>query len=87
MNKTKIEYLTHTWNPIAMRCSPVSEGCSNCWHLALANRLAKNPMIPEDRQKAYAGGEPVLIEKELDAPLNRKKPAIIGVQFMGDLFK
>lgn len=86
MQKTKIEYLTHSWSPIAMRCTPVSEGCKNCWHLALANRLAKNPIIPEDRQKAYAGGEPVLIEKELKAPPKLRKPAIIGVQFMGDLF-
>ena len=30
MNKTKIEYLTHTWSPIAMRCTPVSEGCAKC---------------------------------------------------------
>lgn len=86
MNKTNIEYLTHTWNPIAMRCDPVSEGCKNCWHLTLSNRLSKNPMISEDRQKAYAGGEPVLIKKELDAPSKLRKPAIIGVQFMGDLF-
>ena len=86
MNKTNIEYLSHSWNPLAMKCAPISEGCANCWHLSLAKRLAKNPMIPEDRQKAYAGGEPVLIEKELDAPLKLKKPAIIGVQFMGDLF-
>lgn len=86
MNKTNIEYLTHSWSPIAMRCTPISEGCKNCWHLALANRLAKNPLIPKDRQKAYAGGLPVLIEKELNAPLRMKKPAMIGVQFMGDLF-
>ena len=26
MNKTAIEYLTHTWNPIKMRCTPVSVG-------------------------------------------------------------
>lgn len=86
MNKTNIEYLTHTWNPIAMRCDPVSEGCKNCWHLALANRLSKNPLIPEDRQKAYAGGKPVLVEKKINAPLKLKNPSIIGVQFMGDLF-
>jgi len=87
MNKTKIEYLTHTWNPIAMRCAPVSEGCKNCWHLTLANRLAKNPLIPKDRQIAYAGGKPVLIEKELHFLGTRtEKPTIVGVQFMGDLF-
>lgn len=87
MNKTGIEYLTHTWNPIAMRCTPISEGCANCWHLTRADMLAKNPKIPEDRRNAYAGtGNPVLIKKELLAPLKRKKPGIIGVQFMGDVF-
>lgn len=86
MNRTGIEYLTHSWNPLAMRCSKVSDGCVNCWHLAVADRLAKNPIIPEFRQKAYAGGDPVLIEDELEAPLKLKKSAIIGTQFMGDLF-
>jgi protein gp37 len=35
---------------------------------------------------AKAGGPPILIGSELEAPLRRKKPARIGVQFMGDLF-
>jgi len=86
MQKTKIEYLTHTWNPLAMRCTPVSEGCANCWHLRTLPRLIANPMIPEDRKAAYQNGAPVLIEKELDAPLVARYPAVIGVQFMGDLF-
>lgn len=86
MNRTKIEYLTHTWNPIAMRCTPVSEGCAHCWHLAMARRMAANPKLPQAERKAYAGGPPVLRERELDSPLRLKKPAVIGVQFMGDLF-
>jgi len=87
MNKTKIEYLTHTWNPLAMRCTPVSEGCKNCWHLAMAKRLANNPMLSYAERFAYEGVKhPVLKNKELEAPLHFKKPARIGVQFMGDLF-
>jgi len=86
MNKTTIEYLDYTWNPLAMRCTPVSEGCRDCWHIQRANMLAKNPLIPEHIQKAYAGGLPVLIESRLEEPLKVKKPSIIGVQFMGDLF-
>lgn len=87
MNKTDIEYLTHTWSPIAMRCTPVSEGCKNCWHLRMADRLAANHAFPFDVRRAYAGeGPPVLVEERLVKPLNRKKPARIGVQFMGDLF-
>lgn len=84
MNKTKIEYLTHTWNPLAMRCTPVSKGCKNCWHLRMADRLAKNPKIPEYKRNIYAGG----CWAELcrwNHPMLLKKPAIVGVQFMGDI--
>lgn len=86
MGRTKIDYLTHTWNPIAMRCSKLSDGCTNCWHLAMCRRMAENPRLSEAERKAYAGGTPELRETELGAPLRVKKPAIIGVQFMGDLF-
>jgi len=92
MNKTRIEYLTDTWNPLAMRCTPISDGCRNCWHLSMARRLTANPLLPRGEQLAYAEdsdpekGPPVLRQKELEAPLHLKKPARIGVQFMGDLF-
>lgn len=87
MNKTAIEYLDYSWNPIAMRCTPTTEGCTNCWHLAMANRLAGNPKIAPEIREAYAGDhEPVLIESRLDEPERRRKSSIIGVQFMGDLF-
>jgi protein gp37 len=36
--------------------------------------------------QAYMGGDPWLNTKELSAPFSAKKPAVIGVQFMGDLF-
>ena len=72
MQKTKIDYLTHTWNPIAMSCTPVSAGCDNCWHLDIRHRFKMDDFG--------------LREKELNAPLSHKKPCTIGVQFMGDLF-
>ena len=86
MNPTPIEYLTHTWNPLAMRCSRVSEGCRHCWHIPLCDRFAANPIFSTAERDAYAGGEIVLRRKELAAPMTRTKPARIGVQFMGDLF-
>ncbi len=87
MNKTGIEYLDYTWNPVAMRCTPVSKGCENCWHITRAKMLANNPMISEDAQKAYAGRTgPLLIKSRLEQPRKVKKPSMIGVQFMGDLF-
>ncbi len=91
MNKTKIPYLTHSWNPLAMRCTPCSPGCANCWHLAMAERMAANPTLSTERRGAYCqpddgGTGPLLLEDELIAPLRLKKSARIGVQFMGDLF-
>lgn len=86
MKRTEIEYLTHTWNPIAMRCTKISPACDNCWHLRMADRLAETPFIPLVKKEAYAGGKVYLDEKELKAPLKVKKPAVIGLQFMGDLF-
>lgn len=87
MNKTNIEYLDYTWNPIAMRCTPVSEGCANCWHLKRADMLKNNSLIPEYQKNIYAGLlDPELIESRLQDPLKVKKPSRIGVQFMGDLF-
>jgi protein gp37 len=45
-----------------------------------------NPNISAWHRLAYEGQKPILDEKELEAPLRLKKPARIGVQFMGDLF-
>lgn len=38
MAQTKIEWATHSWNPVT-GCSPVSEGCNNCYAKRMANRL------------------------------------------------
>jgi protein gp37 len=86
MNKTKIDYLDYTWNPIAMRCTPISEGCRECWHLKAAKRLAANVAVEMEKRIAYAGGNPFLDTIELEAPFHLKKPSRIGVHFMGDLF-
>jgi protein gp37 len=48
--------------------------------------MAGNHILATSARKAYAGGEPWMNTDELSAPLRRKKPAVIGVQFMGDLF-
>ncbi|MBN1625011.1 MAG: DUF5131 family protein [Deltaproteobacteria bacterium] len=87
MNKTGIEYLDYTWNPIAMRCKPVSEGCANCWHMRTADRLKNNKKLNWRTRLAYGGeGDPIIVKSRLEEPSHRKKPSIIGVQFMGDLF-
>jgi len=49
--------------------------------------LANNPMIPAWQRRAYSGqSDPILIKDRTNQPVERKKPAIIGVQFMGDLW-
>lgn len=84
MNKTDISYLDYTWNPITMRCTPVSEGCENCWHLAMCKRLENNSIISPEKQFIYGGIAPPEI---YDRSIHKlKTPSIIGVQFMGDLF-
>ena len=88
MNRTGIEYLDFTWSPIAMRCTPCSPGCTNCWHIRTADRMSHNHCsFPLQIREAYAGrGGPVLVDERLNDPLKRKKPARIGIQFMGDLW-
>lgn len=48
-DKTGIEYLDATWNPIRMTCTPVSTGCRNCWHLAMVKRFGLKGPAPMDQ--------------------------------------
>lgn len=82
MNKTGIEYLDYTWNP-TVGCSPVSAGCRECWASIMSKRLKAMG------QKDYQLDDPFkprFLPHRLDEPLKIKKPARIGVSFMGDLF-
>jgi protein gp37 len=79
MNRTKIEYLDFTWNPI-VGCSGV--GCSVrdvCW----ARRQAKRQ---KNRCISCYLFTPHIHRERLFEPLKRKKPSWIGVCFSGDLF-
>jgi len=82
MNRTGIEYLDYTWNP-THGCSPVSAGCENCWACTMATRLAGCGARGYDKAKPFAV---TFHPGRLDEPLQVKKPALIGVSFMGDLF-
>lgn len=94
---TKIEWATETWNPI-VGCSKVSPGCQNCYALRMAVRLANNPKLPKEVREAYASvihkvngkwewnGRTALIESALEKALLWRKPRMIFVCSMGDLF-
>lgn len=76
-DKTKIQWCDATWNPVT-GCSPVSEGCANCYAARMASRF---------RQVHGGHFSQILMHPErLDQPLRWKKPRRIFVSSMGDLF-
>lgn len=82
MNKTGINYCDFTWNP-THGCSYISTGCSACWAKGMAKRLSAMGV------KGYDPDDPfkvVCMPEKLHEPLKRKKPAVIAVSFMGDLY-
>jgi len=78
---TKIEWCDETINAIKMRCTPVSEGCQNCYAERL---LGRN--LPGMDGYPPAGGAPIMDYRDLEKPLHWKKPRRIFVESMGDLF-
>jgi protein gp37 len=77
---TKIEWAEETWNPVT-GCTPISEGCRNCYAERMSKRLAGRCGYPsEDPFKV------TLHPDKLDQPLRWKKPRMIFVCSMGDLF-
>lgn len=80
MAKSLIEWTESTWNPIT-GCTKISEGCANCY----AERLAKR--LKAMGQKKYANEFHLTLHPEtLDEPLRNKKPQIIFVCSMSDIF-
>ena len=76
---TKIEWAEEIWNPVT-GCSPVSEGCQNCYAKRMANRLREDTVIEDKPFKVTSHPD------RLDQPLKWKKPRRIFVCSMGDLF-
>ena len=80
MNSTKIEWTESTWNPTT-GCSKVSIGCKNCY----AERWAKmqNKRGIEQYRNAF---ELTLAPSRLKDPIKWKRPKVIFVNSMSDLF-
>lgn len=78
--KSAIEWTESTWNPLT-GCTKVSPGCKHCYAERMAMRLKAMG------QPNYANGfELTLHEHTLEAPLAWKKPQMIFVNSMSDLF-
>ncbi len=75
-----IEWTGGTWNPVT-GCTKVSPGCEHCYAERMARRLQAMG------QPNYVNGFSVSIhEHVLEIPLRWKKPRIIFVNSMSDLF-
>lgn len=80
MSKTGIEWTESTWNPVT-GCTKISPGCKHCYAERMAFRLQSMG------QPNYANGfKLTLQEKMLELPLKWKKPQMIFVNSMSDLF-
>lgn len=80
MSDSKIEWCDKVYNPIT-GCTPISEGCSNCYARRMAHRLKGRFGYPAD--------DPFRVTfhpDRLELPLHWRKPSRIFVNSMGDIF-
>ena len=81
MAKSKIEWTDATWNSVT-GCTKISSGCKNCYAERMSNRLQK--MGSHKYSNAF---KVTLHEDILIHPLHWKKPKMIFVNSMSDLFQ
>jgi protein gp37 len=80
MGQSKIEWTEATWNPVT-GCTKCSPGCANCYAEKVAYRLKAMGT------KGYENGFAVTLHPErLQEPLRWRKPRMVFVCSMGDLF-
>jgi len=79
-HSSKIEWTGSTWNPVT-GCTKISSGCLNCYAERIARRLKAMG------QKNYRNGFKVTCHRHtLEMPLRWKKPQMVFVNSMSDLF-
>lgn len=87
-----IEWTDATWNPIS-GCRVLSAGCTNCYAMRMAARLQAmdHPSYRGTTRKSGKRhvwtGKTHLLEQTLDIPLAWKKPRLVFVNSMSDLFQ
>ena len=75
-----IEWTDSTWNPVT-GCDKVSPGCKHCYAERMANRLKAMG------QYRYRNNFKLTLQEDLiEAPISWKKPRVIFVNSMSDLF-
>jgi protein gp37 len=77
---SSIEWTQATWNPVT-GCSKISPGCQHCYAERMSRRLRAMG------QARYANGFAVTLHPDaLELPLRWRRPQMIFVNSMGDLF-
>jgi protein gp37 len=79
-DRSTIEWTEATWNPVT-GCSQVSPGCAHCYAKTFAERWRGVSGHPYEQ-----GFELKLWPKRLDQPLRWRRPRVIFVNSMSDLF-
>jgi protein gp37 len=80
MAQTKIEWTESTWNPVT-GCNKISTGCRFCYAEVMARRLKAM-----GQEKYQNGFELTLHPDILKEPYSWKKPKMVFVNSMSDLF-
>jgi protein gp37 len=77
---SSIEWTESTWNPVT-GCTKISPGCAHCYAERMAKRLQA---MGQDR---YRNGFALTLQRDvLEVPLHWKRPRMIFVNSMSDLF-
>ena len=89
---SKIPWTDKTWNPIT-GCTRVSAGCDKCYAVTMSHRLArmgqdkyKGLTVLNKRGERHFNGTVRCHEDVLDKPFHWRKPRMIFVNSMSDLF-
>jgi protein gp37 len=78
--QSTIEWTDATWNPVR-GCTKISPGCAHCYAEVFAERFRGVPGHPYER-----GFDLRLVPEKLAEPFRWKKPSMIFVNSMSDLF-
>jgi len=79
-DRTAIEWTDATWNPVT-GCTKISAGCDRCYAMRLAERFRGVRNHPFEH-----GFDLTLRPERLDQPMSWRRPRMIFVNSMSDLF-
>lgn len=92
MADTTIEWTDATWNPVA-GCAILTAGCTNCYAMRMAARLEAmgvpkyQGLTRKSGERYIWTGKVALDEVALQIPKSWRKPRLIFVNSMSDLFQ